>query len=417
MHPFTLVFLGALAASVAVRLWLDRRQIASVRGHRDRVPGDFADVIPGDVHRKAADYAITRTHLSGIETVVEALVLLAWTLGGGVAGVDAAWRTLALPPVVTGVGMLATIVLVGSAIDLPFRVWRTFVVEERFGFNRTSPALFASDQLKSAALLLVLGGPLAAVVLWLMQVAGPEWWLYAWGVWLGFNLLMVWAWPAFIAPLFNRFEPLDDQRLRTRIDALLDRCGFASRGVYVVDGSRRSGHGNAYFSGFGRNKRIVFFDTLLRQLSADEIEAVLAHELGHFKRRHIAKNVLLMAVASLAGLALLAGLMQRPWFYTALGVPHPSIHAALALFMLVLPVFTFFLQPVFARLSRRHEFEADAFAATHARAEDLVSALVSLYRENASTLTPDPAWSAFYDSHPPAAQRIAHLRGLRSQPV
>ncbi len=243
-----------------------------------------------------------------------------------------------------------------------------------------------------------------------MHAAGDGWWLYAWAVWLGFNLLMVWAWPAFIAPIFNRFTPLEDDALRRRIDALLARCGFSSNGVFVIDGSRRSAHGNAYFSGFGRNKRIVFFDTLLDQLRPEEIEAVLAHELGHFKRRHIAKNVAVMAVASLAGLALLAWLMGRAWFYTALGVPEPSIHAALALFMLVLPVFTFFLQPLFAQLSRRHEFEADAFAASQCPADRLISALVNLYRENATTLTPDPIWSAFYDSHPPAAERIEHLR-------
>lgn len=412
MHPFTLVFLAALAAALALRLWLARRQIATVRAHRDRVPVSFTDVIAPEVHRKAADYAVARTDLGRIETLVEALVLLAWTLGGGLAAVDTAWRALGLAPVITGVGVLVTIVLIGAVIDLPFRIWRTFVIEQRFGFNRTGPGLFVVDQVKGALLLLALGGPLAAMILWLMHTAGERWWLYAWTVWLGFNLLMVWAWPAFIAPLFNRFSPLDDEDLRARIEALLERCGFGSRGVYVVDGSRRSGHGNAYFSGLGRNKRIVFFDTLLEQLGPEEVEAVLAHELGHFKRRHIAKNVALMAVASLLGLALLAWLMERPWFYAALGVPEPSIHAALALFMLVLPVFTFFLQPAFARLSRRHEFEADAFAAAHCPADDLVSALVNLYRENASTLTPDPLWSAFYDSHPPAAERIDHLRRL-----
>jgi len=413
MHPFTLLFLGALGAALVVRLWLARRQIASVRRHRSRVPDPFADVISPDIHRKAADYAVARTRVGTVDTVIEAVVLLAWTLGGGLAAVDGAWRALELPPLATGIGVLVTIVLVGGLIDLPFNVYRTFVVEQRFGFNRTTPGLFLADQAKSALLLLVLGVPLAAVVLWLMDVAGPLWWLYAWAVWLGFNLLMVWAWPAFIAPLFNRFTPLQDESLRQRIDALLDRCGFSSQGVYVIDGSRRSGHGNAYFSGFGRNKRIVFFDTLLEQLHPEELEAVLAHELGHFRRRHIAKRIALMAFASLVGLALLAWLMQQSWFYAALGVPQPSIHAALALFMLILPVFTFFLQPLFARLSRRHEFEADAFAAAQCPADDLVSALVNLYRENASTLTPDPWWSAFYDSHPPAAQRIAALRRVR----
>ena len=417
MHPFTFVFLAALAASAGLRLWLARRQIASVRSHRGQVPSAFADAIPNDVHRKAADYAVARTRIGALDTALEALLLLAWTLGGGLAAADAAWRALELPPVITGVGVLATIVLVGALIDLPLRIYRTFVVEERFGFNRTTPGLFAADQAKAALLLLALGAPLAGVVLWLMQAAGEAWWLYAWVVWLAFNLLMVWAWPTFIAPLFNRFSPLTDERLRGRIDALLARCGFSSNGVYVIDGSRRSGHGNAYFSGFGRSKRIVFFDTLLDQLGGNELEAVLAHELGHFKRRHIAKGIAVMAVASLAGLALLAWLMNQAWFYSALGVAQPSTHAALALFMLVLPVFTFFLQPLFARLSRRHEFEADAFAAEHCPAEDLISALVRLYRENASTLTPDPLWSAFYDSHPPAAQRIARLRQLQPTTV
>ena len=410
MHPLTVIFLVALAASLALRLWLARRQIGAVRRHRGRVPAAFATSISPEQHRKAADYTVARTRLSALDYVVEALVLLGWTLGGGLAWVDQAWRSLEWPPVATGVGVLVTIVAVGAVIDLPFRLWRTFRVEQRFGFNRTTPALFVSDQLKGAALLLLLGAPLAAVILWLMHAAGGGWWLYAWAVWLGFNLLMVWAWPAFIAPIFNRFTALEDDALRRRIDALLSRCGFSSNGVFVIDGSRRSAHGNAYFSGFGRNKRIVFFDTLLDQLRPEEIEAVLAHELGHFKRRHIAKNVAVMAIASLAGLALLAWLMGQTWFYTALGVPEPSIHAALALFMLVLPVFTFFLQPLFARLSRRHEFEADAFAASHCPADRLISALVNLYRENATTLTPDPIWSAFYDSHPPAAERIAHLR-------
>ncbi|MDX1608916.1 MAG: M48 family metallopeptidase [Halofilum sp. (in: g-proteobacteria)] len=415
MQPLTIVFLVALAASLAVRLWLARRQIASVQRHRGQVPEAFADSISPEAHRKAADYTVERVRLSRIDAVVEALVLLGWTLGGGLAWVDRAWRALELPPVVTGVGVLLTIVAVGALIDLPFRAWRTFRVEQQFGFNRTTPALFMSDQLKGAALLLALGVPLAATVLWLMHAAGDAWWLHAWAVWLGFNLLMVWAWPAFIAPIFNRFSPLEDEALRQRIDALLERCGFSSNGVFVIDGSRRSAHGNAYFSGFGRNKRIVFFDTLLEQLRPEEIEAVLAHELGHFKRRHIAKNVAVMAVASLAGLALLAWLMEQGWFYSALGVPEPSIHAALALFMLVLPVFTFFLQPLFARLSRRHEFEADAFAADQCPSDRLISALVNLYRENASTLTPDPLWSAFYDSHPPAAERIAHLQRFRGE--
>ncbi|WP_070988188.1 M48 family metallopeptidase [Halofilum ochraceum] len=417
MHALTALFVVALVASTGLRIWLARRQIASVRRHRDQVPEAFADTIRPEAHRHAADYSVARTRLGVVDTATEAIVLLGWTLGGGLAAVDQAWRALELPPLVTGIGVLATVVIVGAVIDLPLRVWRTFGIEARFGFNRTTPGLFIADQLRAGGLLLALGTPLAAVILWLMQAAGSGWWIHAWAVWLGFNLLMVWAWPAFIAPLFNRFTPLEDTGLRTRIEALLTRCGFASNGVYVIDGSRRSGHGNAYFSGLGRNKRIVFFDTLLEQLDADEVEAVLAHELGHFRHHHIAKNIALMALASLGGLALLAWLMEQQWFYTALGVPTPSIHAALALFMLVLPVFTFFLQPLFAWLSRRHEFEADAFAAAQCRADHLVSALINLYRENANTLTPDPLWSAFHDSHPPAAERIAHLRRQRPRPV
>ena len=417
MHAFTLVFLAAVAASLGLRLWLAKRQIASVRRHREHVPDAFADVIPPDTHRRAADYAVDRTRVGAVDTLIEATLLLAWTLGGGLQATDAAWRSLDLGPIVTGIGVLGTIVVVGALIDLPLRVYRTFVVEQRYGFNRTTPGLFALDQLRTGLLLLALGAPLAAAILWLMHAAGPLWWIGAWLVWLGFNLLLVWAWPAIVAPLFNRFEPLDDDRLKRRIDRLLERCGFASGGVFVMDGSRRSGHGNAYFSGLGRNKRIVFFDTLLDQLDADEIEAVLAHELGHFRHRHIAKSIALMAFASLAGLALLAWLAGQAWFYQALGLATPSVHGALALFVLVLPVFTFFLQPLFAHLSRRHEFEADAFAAAHARADHLVAALVDLYRENASTLTPDPLWSAFYDSHPPAAERIAHLRTHRAGAV
>jgi STE24 endopeptidase len=417
MPAFTLLFLVALGASLGLRLWLARRQIRCVRRHRHAVPPAFSDAIDADSHRRAADYSVERTRLKALDDLVEALLLLAWTLGGGLAAVDAAWRALALPPVLTGLGVLATIVLVGALVDLPLRIYRTFVVEQRHGFNRTSPALFAADQARAGGLLLVLGAPLAAAVLGLMQAAGPGWWLPAWALWLAFNLLLVWAWPAFIAPLFNAFSLLSDAHLRTRIDALLERCGFTSGGVYVVDGSRRSGHGNAYFTGLGRHKRIVFYDTLLEQLGGAELEAVLAHELGHFKRHHIGQQIAVMAGASLGALALLAWLMQQGWFYTGLGVPQPSSHAALALFILMLPVFTVFLQPLLAGLSRHHEFEADAFAAHQCPADDLIGALVGLYRHNASTLTPDPLWSAFYDAHPGATERIAHLQRQRATTV
>ena len=417
MHPLTPVFVTIVLLCLALKLWLARRQIDSIRRHREAVPTAFADVIDESTHRRAADYSVARTRLGAIDSVLEMSLLLAWTLGGGLALLDQGWRALGLGPILTGIGVLASVVLVGALVDLPLRVYRTFVVEQRFGFNRTTPGLFVLDQVRTGALLLALGLPLAGAILWLMHAGGAWWWLYAWVLWLAFNLLVVWAWPAFIAPLFNRFEPLADTGLLTRIERLLHRCGFASGGVYVMDGSRRSGHANAYFSGLGRNKRIVFYDTLLEQLEPDEIEAVLAHELGHFRHRHIAKSVLVMAAASLIGLAALAWLAKTPAFYAALGAPGPAMHIALALFLLCLPVVTFFLQPLLAWLSRRHEFEADAFAARHCRSDHLVAALIDLYRENASTLTPDPLWSAFYDSHPPAMQRIAHLRTGSSQAV
>lgn len=417
MHPLSLVFVVIVLLCLALRLWLAWRQMDSIRRHRAAVPPAFADVIDAGTHRRSADYSVARTRLQAIDTTLEMALLLAWTVGGGLALLDQAWRALELGPIVTGLGVLASVVLVGALVDLPLRVYKTFVVEQRFGFNRTTATLFALDQVRAAMLLLALGLPLAGAILWLMHAGGAWWWLYAWAVWLAFNLFVIWAWPAVIAPLFNRFEPLADNGLQTRIERLLSRCGFASGGVYVMDGSRRSGHANAYFSGLGRNKRIVFYDTLLEQLDADEIEAVLAHELGHFRHRHIAKRVAVMAAASLIGLAALAWLAEQSLFYTALGVSQPSMHIALALFLLCLPVVTFFLQPLLAWVSRRHEFEADAFAARHCRSDHLVAALIDLYRENANTLTPDPIWSAFYDSHPPALQRIAHLQAGKSQAV
>jgi STE24 endopeptidase len=296
-----------------------------------------------------------------------------------------------------------------SLLDLPFSLYHTFVVEERFGFNKTTAAVFVSDMVKQGLLMLVLGLPLAWTALWLMQGSGELWWLYLWLLWTGFSLLMLWAYPTVIAPLFNKFTLLEDQQLQQRIQELLDRCGFKSKGIYVMDGSRRSGHGNAYFTGMGRNKRIVFFDTLLETLEPDEIEAVLAHELGHFKRRHVQKRIAVMVLGSLAGLALLGWLSQQSWFYQGLGVTRPSDYLALLLFLIAVPVFTLFLQPLASWFSRRHEFEADDYAAKQADAAGLIRALVKLYRENASTLTPDPLYSAFHDSHPPAPVRVAHL--------
>ncbi|HID48903.1 MAG TPA: M48 family peptidase, partial [Chromatiales bacterium] len=337
------------------------------------------------------------------------VLLLAWTLGGGLQLLDDLWRQWSLSPLVTGIGVLLSVLLISALLDLPITLYRTFVIEQRFGFNRTTPGVFLADLGRQLLLLLLLGTPLLALVLWLMQDASPLWWLYVWAAWMGFSLFLMWAWPAFIAPLFNKFVPLNDAGLKQRIENLLQRCGFRSNGVFVMDGSKRSSHGNAYFSGLGSNKRIVFFDTLLTSLDAEEVEAVLAHELGHFKRRHIQKRILAMAGLSLVGLAILAWLMRLPEFYTGLGVDTPSTYMALALFMMVMPVFSFYLQPVMAWLSRKHEFEADDYAMQQSNAATLIRALVKLYKENASTLTPDPVYSAFHDSHPPAPVRIRNL--------
>lgn len=409
MHPFTLLFLAMLALSVAVEVWLARRQARHVAAHRDEVPAAFSQRVTLAEHRKAADYTVARVRLGLVHLAVGTVVLLAWTLGGGVAALDAAWRDLLGPGLAAGVALLVSALLIGVLIELPLSLWKTFRLEARFGFNRTTPRLFVLDTLKSLGLMLVLITPLAWAALALMAQAGALWWAWLWALWLGFNLLLVWAWPRFIAPLFNRFTPLEDAALRARIDALLARTGFASKGLYVMDGSRRSAHGNAYFTGLGRNKRIVFFDTLLDGLEPVEVEAVLAHELGHFRRHHVTWRLASGALLSLAGLALLGWLAEQPWFYTGLGVARPSDAAALLLFALALPAFTTLLTPAGAWLSRRHEFQADAFAREHSDAAALVRALVKLYRDNASTLTPDPLHSAFHDSHPPAPVRIARL--------
>ncbi len=409
MNTLSFLFLGFLGAALTVRWWLVHRQLDHVQRHRGTVPDAFRARVPLEEHRKAAAYTVAKGRFGRWELVVEAILLLLWTLGGGIDLLDRLWRGLALPELATGVGVLLSLTLVSALLDLPFAAYRTFVIEEQFGFNRTTPRIFTIDFLKQLLLLMLLGGPLAAAVLWILMHAGSLWWFFAWLVWLGFSVFMVWAYPVVIAPLFNRFTPLDDEAVKQRIVTLLERNGLSSGGIYIMDGSRRTGHGNAYFTGIGDHKRIVFFDTLLDQLAADEIEAVLAHEIGHLKRRHIRKRMVLMAGLSLASLALLGWLLQQDWFYLGLGVTQPSGHAALALFMLALPVFTFFLQPILAALSRKHEFEADDFAAQQADAATLVRALVKLYRENASTLTPDPLYSAFHDSHPPAPVRVAHL--------
>jgi STE24 endopeptidase len=413
MRGLTWLFVLAVVAGTAIELWLAQRQAANVSRHRGSVPAPFADSVTAEEHRKAADYTIAKLRLARIGSLIDAALVLVLTLGGGVAAVDAAWRhtsLAALPLPWLGMAVIATVTLLIQLINLPLSIWRTFGLEARFGFNRITPGLFIADLAKSLALAVLLGGPLLLATLLLMERAGRQWWLWVWGLWLAVMLLMAWAWPAFIAPLFNRFSPLRDQELKGRIEALLRRCGFASRGVFVVDNSRRSSHGNAYFTGIGRHKRIVFFDTLLERLEHPEVEAVLAHELGHFRLRHVRQRLALSVATSFAGLAVLGWLAAQPGFYRALGVPRPSTYAALLLFVLAVPAFTFFVTPLAASWSRRHEFEADAFATRYASASELAAALVKLHRDNASTLTPDPVYVAFYYSHPPPLVRITRLR-------
>ena len=409
MNTFTLLFLAALAASLLLEYWLLWRQARSVRSHRNAVPHPFEQRITLEQHQKAADYTLAQIQYARVSRLMDALLLLGWTLGGGLELLHRLWLTSGLPELWQGVGLLLSLLLISAVLQLPLELWHTFGIEARFGFNRTTPRRFLLDKLLGGLLLLVLGAPLAALVLWLMTRAGDAWWLWAWGAWMLFTLFITWAWPTFIAPLFNRFTPLQDQALKKRLEALLQRCGFRSNGMFVMDGSRRSSHGNAYFTGLGRNKRIVFFDTLLQSLEPEEIEAVLAHELGHFRLHHVRNNLLLTGMLSLAALALLGWLLHQSWFFQGLGVSHATPATGLALFLLVLPVFGSFLSPLFNAFSRRHEFQADAFAAQQASGQALVDALVKLYRDNASTLTPDPLYSAFHHSHPPAAVRIAAL--------
>ena len=412
----TLAFALALATGLIVKFWLATRQIRHVARHRDAVPAAFAQAITLAAHQKAADYTIAKTRFGLLEMAWSAVVLLGWTLLGGLDLLNrlllgalggGMWQQLAL---------LASFALIGGLLELPFTLWQTFRLEERFGFNKMTWRLWLADSIKALLLGASIGLPIAALILWLMGAAGRLWWLWAWGAWVGFNLLLMLVYPTFIAPIFNKFKPLDDATLKARVTALMQRCGFAAKGLFVMDGSTRSAHANAYFTGFGASKRVVFYDTLLRQLNAGEVEAVLAHELGHFKLKHIVKRIVVMFALSLAFLALLGYLKQQLWFYTGLGVnplllPDLSNNDAMALilFMLALPIFTFLLSPLSSISSRKHEFEADAFAAQHTDANDLVTALVKLYEDNASTLTPDPLHSAFYDSHPPASVRINKL--------
>jgi STE24 endopeptidase len=408
---FSLVFAVFVAAALLWRTWLALRQARHVRAHRDSVPAEFTGFVPIEAHRKAADYTLDKQRIGIVETiVVEGALLLALTLGGGVAAIDrlsvSAFGSGHARDLATVFGvMLAT-----TAVGLPFDLYRTFVIEARHGFNRTTLGVFLVDQLKGALLTIALGTPLLLAVFWLVGTAGTYWWLYTWVAWIAFTLLLVMIFPRWIAPLFNRFTPLEEGDLRRRIEALIERCGFHTDGLFVMDGSKRSSHGNAYFTGFGTNKRIVFFDTLLERLTPAEIEAVLAHELGHFARGHIPRLLTVRFILALLLLAVLGWLYREPAFHEALRLDEAHIGAILAGFALVIPVFTFPFQPLASIVARRQEYEADAFAAQHASAGDLVSALAKLYRDNASTLTPDPLHSLVYDSHPPAALRIDHLK-------
>ena len=410
-NAFTWVFLIALAAASATRLWLAQRQVRHVRAHRDAVPPTFADAIPLDAHQKAADYTVAKARLGMLDVLIGAALTLVLTLGGLIQWISEVWSGWLEPQgVAHGTALLLTIFFIQAAASLPMTLYRTFVVEERFGFNRMTLRLFLVDLVKHALVGLALGVPLLLTVLWLMERAGEYWWLYVWVVWVSYSLLMMMVYPAFIMPLFNKFSPLGEGELAARIAALLQRTGFKSSGLFIMDGSRRSSHGNAFFTGFGAAKRIVLFDTLVNRLHPSEVEAVLAHELGHYKLHHIAKGLAITIGLSFAVLFVLGQVIDADWFYQGLGVATPGNAAALALFFLVLPEFLFFLHPLTSLYSRSREFEADAYAMDYADAAELIRALVKLYHDNAATLTPDPLHSAFYDSHPPAATRIARLR-------
>lgn len=409
---FASLFLLFLTLSLALRLWLAIRQIRHIAAHRSAVPAEFAEKISLEEHQKAADYSIAKTRLGINSSIAETALLLGLTLAGGLHLLYDFWADLFdNGAYLHSLALFASLAVVSFIVDLPFSLYRTFRIETHFGFNKLTPKLWLIDLLKGAALGALIGAPILLAVLWLMGAMGQHWWVYVWLFWMGFNLLVLLLYPTVIAPLFNKFSPLADDSLKARIEALLTRCGFTSAGLFVMDGSKRSSHGNAYFTGFGAAKRIVFFDTLIERLSPPEVEAVLAHELGHYKHGHIKKRIAMLAVLSLGFLWLLGQLIEAPWFYTGLGMPYQGTAVALILFSLALPVFTFPLGPLTSALSRKHEYEADAYAASQTQASDLVTALVKLYRDNAATLTPDPLHSLYYDSHPPASARIAHLQG------
>ena len=415
MQTFTTVFLAALLLTFCLRMWLATRHIHHVLGHRDSVPENFSAQISLEAHQKAADYTCAKTRLGYVGISLETLLLLIFTLGGGLSILVPFWSNLLSDPIASGMALIISTILLMSVAEIPVSYYRTFIIEQQFGFNKMTPRMFLADLVKRARLGLLFGMPLLLGMLWLMEKMGANWWFFAWLAWMAFNVVVLAIYPTWIAPLFNKFAPLEDAPLRTRIEQLMRKCGFKSSGLFVMDGSRRSNHGNAYFTGFGKTKRIVFFDTLLSRLDVSEIEAVLAHELGHFKRRHVIKRIGWSFAMSLVFLWLLGYLMQQDWFYQGLGVSVssvPSTATALLLFFLVMPAFTFLFQPMASLYSRKHEFEADEYAAHNASATDLMRALVKLYQDNAATLTPDPLHSAFYDSHPPALMRIARLRNL-----
>jgi STE24 endopeptidase len=421
---FTLVFSAVLLLGLLVKFYLSTRQVRHVARHRDAVPGAFAATISLAAHQKAADYTITKARFGLLELAFGTAVLLGWTLLGGLDALNqwlAGTRLAEWGPLAQQLALVVGFGLISGALDLPFTLYSTFKIEERFGFNKMTFKLWLADLLKSTLVGIVVGLPILALILWLMGSAGSLWWLWAWAVWMGFNLLILVLYPTVIAPLFNKFKPLEDESLKARVTALMQRCGFAAKGLFVMDGSKRSAHANAYFTGFGAAKRVVFYDTLLKQLSPAEVDAVLAHELGHFKHKHIIKRIVMLFALSLAGFALLGWLSTQIWFYTALGVS-PNMNApndalALLLFMLVVPLFSFFISPLFAQLSRQHEFEADAYAARQTDGRDLSSALLKLYQDNASTLTPDPVFVKFYYSHPPASERLARMGTLQPNPT
>ena len=409
MNTFTIIFLIALLISSTVQFWLAKRQANYVAAHRAAVPDAFKDKVPLTAHQKAADYSQAKLKLGNIDGVLSIVVLLALTLGGGINLAFSYWLTVIESSLWAGVAATASIFLLMTLIETPTSLYQTFVIEEKFGFNKSSIGQFIKDQVLQLSLGAAIGLPILALILWVMDNVGPLWWLWAWGILMGFSLLMSWLYPTVIAPLFNKFTPMEDGSLKDRIQGLLTRCGFNSQGIFIMDGSKRSGHGNAYFTGLGNNKRIVFFDNLVASLDEEELESVLAHELGHFKCKHVIKMLIATAIMSLISFAVLGWLISQAWFYNGLGVEQASNAAALLLFMLVSSSFTFFMQPISAYFQRKFEFEADDFAANNAKASKMISALVKLYEENANTLTPDPLYSAFHYSHPPAAIRIAHL--------